>query len=172
MKTMTMFGDPAGGRRGKSQYGSDSSRVRPILPGKPGYPCCSLVMTMSSLYAGARQAHTRTSACGFPGALVQVSPAFGFIATRSRMDRAPVHPTDGDCHRNGTSSSAKVGSGVWSGRRPRSQSGRPEPPRRGRPDDRRIGDRRRSGSLHRTTEAGGRAPFAPAPSNGREVIGS
>jgi len=30
-----MFGDPAGGRAGTVQCGSDSSRVRPILPGKP-----------------------------------------------------------------------------------------------------------------------------------------
>jgi hypothetical protein len=36
MKTMMMFGDPGGGRSGKSQCGSDSSRVRPILPEKPG----------------------------------------------------------------------------------------------------------------------------------------
>ena len=36
IKTITMFGDPGGGRTGKFQCGSDSSRVRPILPGKPG----------------------------------------------------------------------------------------------------------------------------------------
>ena len=31
-----MFGEPGGGRTGKFQCGSDFSRVRPILPGKPG----------------------------------------------------------------------------------------------------------------------------------------
>jgi hypothetical protein len=36
IKTMTMFGAPAGGRTGNSQCGCDPSRVRPILPEKPG----------------------------------------------------------------------------------------------------------------------------------------
>src|ERR1700730_1182630 len=72
MKTMTILGAPGGAPSGASQCGTDSSRVRAILPGNPGYPrgvsvtamCSPIRLPLLPRYDGGRNRQSAPSGQG------------------------------------------------------------------------------------------------------------